>query len=275
MSETRDAPSIRQEHARTVPDAETIYESVRERYAEIALSSGCGCGPSCCDGASAAGTSLELGYGLDDVTAVPEGANMGLGCGNPQAIAALQARETMLDLGSGGGFDCFLAARQVGEAGAVIGVDMTPAMVAKARRNAELGSYENVDFRLGEIENLPVRDQSIDCVISNCVINLSPHKERVFQEAFRVLKSGGRLAISDIVATAAFPDDLRQDMNLLTGCMAGASLTWDLESALKAAGFQQIKILPKSASQSFIKTWAPGSNVSDYLVSATIEAVKP
>ncbi len=181
----------------------------------------------------------------------------------------------MLDLGSGGGFDCFLAARQIGNTGQVIGVDMTPAMVSKARANAEKGNYTNVEFRLGEIENLPVANDCIDVIISNCVINLSPNKPRVFAEAFRVLKPGGRLAISDVVAFAELPDDIRNDMALLTGCMAGASLIAEVEQMLSVAGFKHIKIAPKDESKTFIRDWAPDVPVTDYVVSASIEALKP
>jgi ubiquinone/menaquinone biosynthesis C-methylase UbiE len=198
-----------------------------------------------------------------------------LGCGNPQALANLKSGETVLDLGSGGGFDCFLAARQVGDSGHVIGVDMTPEMVSKARRNAEKGGYRNVEFRLGEIESLPVADDAVDAIISNCVINLSPDKPRVFAEAYRVLKPGGRLAISDVVAFAELPDDIRRDMALFTGCMAGASLVSEVEAMLHSTGFKQVRVAPKDESKSFIRDWAPGTPITDYVVSATIEAVKP
>jgi ubiquinone/menaquinone biosynthesis C-methylase UbiE len=216
-----------------------------------------------------------LGYSLEDVAAVPEGSNMGLGCGNPHAIASLQPGETVLDLGSGGGSDCFLAARAVGEAGSVIGVDMTPEMVTRSRQNAEAAGFGNVDFRLGELENLPVADGIIDVIISNCVINLSPEKERVFKEAFRVLKPGGRLAISDVVATAEMPEEIKNDVALHAGCVAGASLVQDLESILHRTGFESIRINPKAESRALIRDWFPGSKAEDYVVSAIIEAAKP
>jgi len=209
------------------------------------------------------------------VSGVPEGSNMGLGCGNPQAIASLQPGETVLDLGSGGGFDCFLAVRAVGDKGLVIGVDMTPEMITKSRRNAEKVGMGNVDFRLGELENLPVADGMVDVIISNCVINLSPEKEKVFSEAFRVLKPGGRLAISDIVAAAELPDDIKNDMAIHTGCIAGASSIQELESMLHRTGFGNIRVKPKAESRTFIRDWMPGSKIEDYVVSATIEAVKP
>jgi SAM-dependent methyltransferase len=200
---------------------------------------------------------------------------MGLGCGNPKAIAELQPGETVIDLGSGGGFDCFLASPEVGANGQVIGVDMTPDMLAKARNNAEKGQYNNVEFRLGEIEHLPVADSIADVIISNCVINLSPNKPQVFRETFRVLKSGGRLAISDVVATIELPEEMRNDEKLIAGCMGNASLIEDLETIMQDAGFIDINIQPKDESREFIKDWAPGRGVEDYVVSATIEAIKP
>ncbi len=256
-----------------------IRQAVRQRYSEAAQSEGgCGSGSSCCGTGgktSAADASMILGYSRSDVDIVPQGANLGLGCGNPQAIAALQTGEIVLDLGSGAGFDCFLAARQVGNRGHVIGVDMTPIMISKARTNAVAGAYSNVEFRLGEIENLPLADNSVDVIISNCVINLSPDKARVFQEAWRVLKVGGRLAISDVVASATLPESVQQDMTLYTGCMAGASTIDQLEKMLVAAGFVNIRLKPMDESRSFIREWAPGRKIEDYVVSATIEAVKP
>jgi ubiquinone/menaquinone biosynthesis C-methylase UbiE len=200
---------------------------------------------------------------------------MGLGCGNPQAMAALRPGETVLDLGSGGGFDCFLAARQVGPTGAVIGVDMTPQMVTKARDNARNVGATNVEFRLGEIERLPVADASVDVILSNCVINLSPSKPDVFREAFRVLRAGGRLAISDVVAIAPIPAALRTTAASLSGCIGGAIRADELEAILLAAGFGDIRIQPRAESRSFIKDWMPGAGVENYIASATIEATRP
>ena len=257
-----------------------IRHAVRTNYGKVAQAGNSGCCPtsSCCSprGASSADAiSVQLGYSNEDVSAVPEGANMGLGCGNPQAIASLKPGEIVLDLGSGGGFDCFLAARAVGEKGKVIGVDMTPEMVSKARENAAKAGFKNVEFRLGEIEHLPVAENSVDVIISNCVINLSPEKHKVFADAFRVLKVGGRLAVSDVVATAELPDEVKNDLALHAGCMAGASLIGEVEAMLRESGFRNIRIQPKDESREFIRTWAPGRNVEDYVVSATIAAVKP
>lgn len=262
-----------------------IREAVRTRYAQVASraassgsSSCCGgpasscCGPSTVDEANA---SLRLGYGEEDLAAVPEGANLGLGCGNPQAIAALRPGETVLDLGSGAGFDCFLAARQVGEQGRVIGVDMTTEMVSKARENAQKGGYDNVEFRLGEIEHLPVPDASVDVILSNCVINLSPDKAGVFRDAFRVLRSGGRLAISDVVATAVLPDEVRADMDLYSGCISGAADIETLERLLAEVGFTAIDIRPVEESREFIRDWRPGTDLEAYVASASIQAMKP
>jgi len=257
--------------------------NVRDAYARVAQAndagSCCGVESSCCgvsdDTAINTLISTRLGYSPDDLAQVPSGADMGLGCGNPKAIAALKPGEVVVDLGSGGGFDCFLAAQEVGTIGRVIGVDMTPDMVTKARDNARRGNYHNVEFRLGEIEYLPVADETADVVISNCVINLSPDKAQVFRETFRVLKPGGRLAISDVVATVELPEDMRQDAALIAGCMGNAALIETLESHLRDAGFREIKIAPKDESRAFIKDWAPGRGVEDYVVSAIIEGIKP
>jgi arsenite methyltransferase len=254
---------------------DAIRHVVRERYSKAAEAVDCGCAPSCCDTTAPDAVSQALGYSSEETAVVPDGSNLGLGCGNPQAIANLKPGETVLDLGSGAGFDCFLAARQIGDAGHVIGVDMTPAMLSKARANAERGGYGNVEFRLGEIEHLPVADGSIDVIISNCVVNLSPDKQRVFNECFRVLKPGGRLAVSDVVAFADLPAHIREDMGLLTGCMAGASLISELNEMLNLAGFAHVRVAPKEESKSFISEWAPGVPVTDYLVAASIEAIKP
>jgi SAM-dependent methyltransferase len=181
----------------------------------------------------------------------------------------------VVDLGAGGGFDCFLAAAEVGDEGRVIGVDMTPDMLSKARGNAVKGKYSNVEFRLGEIENLPIADNTADVIISNCVINLSPDKAQVFRDAYRVLKPGGRLAISDVVATVELPQEMRNDPQLIAGCMGNASLIEELEAVMADAGFAEIRIQPKDESREFIRDWAPGRGVEDYVVSATIEAVKP
>ena len=256
-----------------------IRQAVRQRYSRIVdpRQAGCGCAPGCCGApaADAASISQSLGYGSEEVGAVPEGANLGLGCGNPQAIAALKPGEVVLDLGSGGGFDCFLAARQVGETGRVIGVDMTPEMISQARANVAKTGHGNVEFRLGEIENLPVADDTADVVISNCVINLSPDKPRVFAEIFRALKPGGRVAVSDVVATAQLPEAVRQDLALHAGCIAGASLISEVEAMLHACGFVDIRVTPKAESRTFIRQWAPGTNVADLVASADIHAVKP
>lgn len=263
-------------------NANEIREVVRQNYAEVARqggTAGCGCNPSsCCSDASTRSVdmvSLQLGYSQSELETVPEGANLGLGCGNPQVIAALQPGETVLDLGSGAGFDCFLAARQVGDSGRIVGIDMTPEMIGRARENAKRGGYNNVEFRLGEIEHLPIADGFADVIMSNCVINLSPDKPQVFREAFRALKVGGRLAISDVVAAAPLPDEIRGDLALLSGCIAGAALISDIEVMLKEAGFADIRVRPKDESREFIREWSPGSDVTNYVVSAHIEAVKP
>jgi SAM-dependent methyltransferase len=251
-----------------------VREAVSKTYGEIARNGGtCGC--NCCGESTVEDTSQAIGYSSRDVSRVPEGANMGLGCGNPQAIANLKKGETVLDLGSGGGFDCFLAARQVGDSGYVIGVDMSPEMITRAKANAEKTGVNNVDFRLGEIERLPVEDSSVDAIISNCVINLSPEKPRVFSDSYRVLKSGGRLAISDIVAMAELPKALKQDMALHSACVAGASQINQLREMLKDAGFTDIRIEPQDASKDILHEWMPGRSIDDYVLSATIEAVKP
>ncbi|MGM0579004.1 MAG: arsenite methyltransferase [Myxococcota bacterium] len=256
---------------------------VRDAYAKVARADDAGeaCGPEsgCCgtsdDEAINRLISTRLGYSAVDLESVPEGADMGLGCGNPKAIAALKPGETVVDLGAGGGFDCFLAAAEVGETGRVIGVDMTPDMLSKARANAERGGYEQVEFRLGEIEHLPVADGTADVILSNCVINLSPDKPQVFREAFRILKPGGRLAIADVVATVELPEEMRNDAGLVAGCIGNASLIEDLERMIREAGFEDVRIEPKHESREFIRDWDAGRRVEDYVVSATIEAARP
>ncbi|UCE81722.1 MAG: arsenite methyltransferase [Deltaproteobacteria bacterium] len=265
--------------AKKHPDDIRIF--VRDKYAEVANrdSKGCGCTPfpSCCGEPTVSLDDLGAlgGYSLEELSIAPEGANMGLGCGNPQAIASLQPGETVVDLGSGGGFDCFLAARKVGETGRVIGVDMTPEMVAKARENARKGDYANVEFRLGEIEHLPVEDGSADVIISNCVINLSPEKLDVFRDAYRILKPGGRLAITDVVATAPLPPEMKNDLDLLSSCVSGAATVNEIEEMLLEAGFGDIAVEILEGSRELIREWVPGKNVEEYIVSATIEARKP
>ncbi len=258
-----------------------VRQAVRKNYGKIAKSGAESCGsspPACCgDGnkPSAADVSARIGYSAEDLADLPEGANMGLGCGNPHAIASLQPGEVVLDLGSGGGIDCFLAAKAVGDKGRVIGVDMTPEMISNSREYAEKAKLSNVEFRLGEIEHIPAADNSVDVIMSNCVINLSPDKPSVFRDAFRVLKKGGRLAVTDVVATAAMPDDVRENIELLAGCVAGAARIDELKAMLEEAGFSSIRINPKEESKEVIREWFPESRLEDYVVSATIEAVKP
>jgi SAM-dependent methyltransferase len=254
-----------------------IRKAVRESYGQIASRGGSCCAPSCCtpDAAPpAAETSKRLGYSDEDVSGVPEGANLGLGCGNPRAIAALRPGETVLDLGSGAGFDCFLAAKQVGADGHVIGVDMTAEMVSLARENAATAGVSNVEFRLGEIEHLPVADASVDVILSNCVINLSPDKPSVFREAFRVLRPGGRLAISDVVATAPLPESLRNDLRAIAGCVGGAATIAELEAILTEVGFADVRVAPVDESKEIIREWAPQRGLDQYIISATIEAIR-
>ncbi len=225
---------------------EEIKKVVREGYAKIAKQESSCCAPvqSCCvTGDIAQVISKKIIYTEEELKVVPEGANLGLGCGNPVALASLKEGEIVLDLGSGAGFDCFLAAKKVGKNGKVIGVDMTPEMIERARENARKGGYKNVEFRLGEIENLPVADNFVDVAISNCVINLSPDKSRVFAEAFRVLKSGGRLMISDIVLLKELPDFIKNSIEAYIGCLAGAIMKDEYIKAIKEAGFQDVIII--------------------------------
>jgi len=251
-------------------DDDQVRTRVRTAYAKVAKGAS-GCSVGCCG--SAGGGSIAMGYTAEELAAAPEGADLGLGCGNPQAIAALCPGDTVLDLGSGGGFDCFLAAKRVGRAGKVIGVDMTAEMVTRARANARKVEAANVDFRLGEIEHLPVADATVDVVLSNCVINLSPDKSAVFREAFRVLKAGGRLAISDVVAVQDMPPELAQSLEAMTGCVSGAAKVGDLENMLGAAGFEDVRVVVKPESGAVIAQCMPGAE--DYVASATIEGRKP
>jgi arsenite methyltransferase len=251
-------------------DNDRVREQVRTAYAKVARGAD-GCGVGCC-GNQGSG-SLAMGYTEEERQSVPQGADLGLGCGNPQAIAALSTGETVLDLGSGAGFDCFLAAKRVGRIGRVIGVDMTPEMVMKARDNARRVGAGNIEFRLGEIEHLPVPDATVDVILSNCVINLSPDKSAVFREAFRVLKPGGRLAISDVVLTQTMPRELAESVEALTGCIAGSASIDELRSLLTGAGFDAVQIQPRAESGVVIAQCMPGAE--DYVVSATIEACKP
>jgi SAM-dependent methyltransferase len=258
-----------------------IKDLIRTRYGSIAAAESASCcapAPSCCAPSTAADVASKarvMGYSAEDLAAIPDGANLGLGCGNPQAIAAMQPGETVIDLGSGAGFDCFLAARQVGPTGHVIGVDMTHEMLAKARANAAAIGAGNVEFRLGELEHLPVADGTADVILSNCVINLVPDKQQVFREAFRVLKSGGRLAISDVVNTAPLAPDLAGDKELICGCVVGAAPSEQLRGWLEGVGFTAIGITVKPESREMIASWAPGRHVEDYVASAFIEARKP
>ena len=226
-----------------------VKKVVREGYARIAKQGGSCCSSvnSCCGSTDLAQSiGKSIGYTEEELTAVPEGANLGLGCGNPVALASLREGEIVLDLGSGAGFDCFLAANQVGETGRVVGVDMTPEMIEKARENAGKGNYENVEFRLGEIENLPVADNSVDVVISNCVINLAPDKGRVFKEVFRALKPGGRLMVSDIVLLEELPDFIKTSVMAYVGCLSGAIMRDEYLGVIEAAGFQDIRIIDET-----------------------------
>jgi arsenite methyltransferase len=224
---------------------EKIKKLVRNRYAKVAKTDGscCASSVSCCSAPTDAQVSKMIGYSEDEVNSVPEGANLGLGCGNPTALASLKEGERVVDLGSGAGFDCFLAAKKVGKKGKVIGVDMTPEMLGKARSNAKKGKYTNVEFRLGEIENLPVADCSADVIISNCVINLAPNKKRVFEEAFRVLAPHGRLMVSDIVLSKELPESIQKNVEAYAGCISGAEIKDKYLDLIRKAGFQEVKIL--------------------------------
>ena len=243
---------------------------VRDWYGTVATGDAKCCGPNTAQEASS-----SMGYSEAELASLPEGADLGLGCGKPQAMAAMRSGDVVVDLGSGAGIDCFLAARQVGPGGRVIGVDMTQEMLAKARANAERVGATNVEFRLGEIEHLPIADNTADVVISNCVINLVPDKAQVYREAFRVLKPGGRIAIADVVNTAPLPPELSADATLLCTCLAGAAPTRQVEDWLAAAGLTDIRIAIKPGSRELVASWAPGRGIEDYVASATIEGRKP
>jgi len=253
-----------------------IRKAVRSRYGKLASSksTGCGCGSgSCCDSGSSEKTPAHgVGYTKSELKQVPILSHMPLGSGHPVAISNLKPGDTILDLGSGAGLDCFLAREKVGDSGNVIGVDMTPEMITLARKSAEESGYENIDFRLGEIENLPVADTSIDVIISNCVINLSPDKSRVFEESYRVLKKGGRLCLSDILAINEIPDEVRENMNLYSSCIGGAALISEMEQMLKDAGFSKVQI--KVQEHDGISKCSPENEMGRYVVSAMIEAEK-
>lgn len=233
-------------------EAEEIKKAVMERYGEIAKTNNSCCppAPSCCGPAQEEDVlhkiGKKVGYSEDELTSVPDGANMGLGCGNPVALASLKKGQTVVDLGSGGGFDCFLAAQKVGDSGSVIGVDMTSAMIEKARANAQKAGFKNVEFRLGEIDNLPVADNAADVIISNCVINLAPDKAKVFKDAFRTLKPGGSLMVSDIVLLRELPLKIKESVGALTGCIAGALLKDDYIQAISGAGFSNVEIVDET-----------------------------
>lgn len=260
---------------------EDIKNQVRAAYREVAEANkenkSCGNSRSCC-GVSAkpeAEYSEKLGYSKEELENVPEGCNMGLGCGNPQKIADLKKGEVVLDLGTGGGFDAFLAAKKVGPKGKVYGVDMTPEMLSTARANAKKGGYKNVEFLLGEIEHLPLPNNEIDTIISNCVINLSTDKTQVFKESFRVLKEGGRIAISDVIANKPLPKEMVNNQNLYCNCISGAITIDQLKTILSRVGFTDIVIEPQQNSRQFIKEWVPDAKAEDYVVSAKIMATKP
>jgi arsenite methyltransferase len=277
-------------------DHETVREKVREGYSKIAQGDCCGpagSGGGCCgDSALApAEVAAAVGYSSSDLAATPEGANMGLSCGNPTAIASLRPGEAVLDLGSGGGFDCFVAGPKVGPLGRVIGVDMTYDMLTKARRNLALyrdqSGLDNVEFRLGEIENLPVADASVDVVISNCVLNLSPDKPRVWREIARVLKPGGRVAVSDLALLRPLPESVRSDVEALIGCIAGAVLVEETRVMMESAGLADIALTPKPAYIEAMTDWQdplyrriieslpPGSKPGDFITSLDVSARKP
>lgn len=243
-----------------------IRDSVRNSYAKIAKKQETEC---CGDNVSE-----SIGYSQEEISNVPQDANMGLGCGNPQEFAEIKEGETVIDLGSGAGFDCFLASKKVGRNGRVIGVDMTPEMLSKSRNLAKKNRYRNVDFRLGEIENLPLADNTADVIISNCVINLSTNKQRVYNEMYRVLKKGGRVAISDVVRIKEMTDDMMEDESLYCGWVTGASSVEEIEIYFKNAGFSNINIKIFEVSEEYAAKWSHDLQVGEYIMSASIEASK-
>lgn len=247
--------------------ASTQRATVRDRYGSIVTEESSGC----CGTTVAGERAAKMGYDEEDIQSIA--GNLGLGCGNPRAIADLSSGQTVLDLGSGVGFDCFLAANEVGPTGHVIGVDMTPEMIEQARENAD--DHENVEFRLGEIEHLPVANNTIDVVISNCVINLSPEKQQVFNETHRVLRPGGSIAVSDVVQIAPLPRDLHTNPTALASCIAGAATITELETYLDEAGFTDISVRPQDGSESLIQDWSDEINLEDALRSAHITAKTP
>ena len=266
--------------SKALPSEGELTAAVRDHYSKVVTSDKTASGDCCGAGSCFAPNTddnyaKKLGYTDDDLAKIPDWANLGLGCGNPSTFAKIELGQTVLDLGSGAGFDAFIAARIVGPTGLVIGVDMTPEMVSKAKQNAEKSGHKNVDFRLGQIEDLPVDDSSVDVVISNCVINLVPNKAKAFKEAYRVLRSGGRLAISDVVTNVVLPESVRKVLALHVGCLSGATLVSDLEKFMKDSGFVDIRITPKEESKEFIKDWAPGMRLEEFVLSANIEAKKP
>lgn len=282
--------------AAAIADPHAVREHVREGYAKIAEAGtagdgGCCGGGTCGESYSPDEIAKAVGYGGADLAAMPQGANMGLSCGNPTAIASLRPGEVVLDLGSGGGFDCFIAGPRVGTTGRVIGVDMTPQMLAKAKANIapyrKASGLDNVEFRLGEIENLPIADQSVDVVISNCVLNLSPDKPRVWREIARVLRPGGRVAVSDLALLRPLPESVRSDIQALVGCIAGAVLVEETRAMAAAAGLRDIRLTPKPEYIDAMTNWEDplyrriiaglpaGSKTSDYITSLDVAAAKP
>lgn len=257
-----------------------LKKYIQKNYGSIAKSgtnsTSC-CGSGCCCGSSpnnVLNSSIDIGYTNDDLKSAPNESNMGLGCGNPIAIAELKAGETVLDLGSGGGFDCFLARNKVGDKGFVIGIDMTEEMISLAKSNLEKKGYSNMEFRLGDIENMPIENSTIDVIISNCVINLSLNKKKIFKEAYRVLKENGRICISDVVATAKLPNEIKKDLTMYSGCVSGASHYLDIKEMLQDVGFKNIEMIPKDNSKQILNSWVPGRNIEDYVASYIIKATK-